>query len=128
MGKANMDVPEKVQKTNEAFAEQVVTDAMDVIRERIEKEKAHGDLNTEVYYSIHNPFAEGTGEYTYVEELLGSGSGKDPAYIDLFDKLRGMLKEELDCEGVHSFLMLNCRFDKQYEDNFLLYALVSWGG
>ncbi|MDL2253991.1 hypothetical protein LJC49_07965 [Ruminococcaceae bacterium OttesenSCG-928-I18] len=121
-------VSEAARERNEAFAQVIATRAMDVIREKITKEKEQGDLNCEVYYSIHNPYEEGSAEYVYIQDLLTKSSGKDPNYIDLFDRLRIKLKEALDCEGVHSFLMLNCRFDARYEDNFLLYALVSWGG
>ncbi len=119
---------EMARQYNEQFAARAAEAALAVIEERVAKEKAQGDLNCEVYYSIQNPFAAGSAEHAYAEELLGKGSGRNPAYIDLFDKLRTRLKEALDSRGVHAFLMLNCRFDPQFEDNFLLYALVSWGG
>ena len=121
-------VSQAAEERNEAFAQVTTAKAMDVIKEKIGQEKEQGDLNTEVYYSIQNPYETGTAEYVYIQDLLTKSSGKDPHYIDLFDRLRGKLKEALDAEGVHSFLMLNCRFDARYEDNFLLYALVSWGG
>ncbi len=113
---------------NDEFAGLVAGEALGVIRRRVAKEKEQGDLNCEVYYPIGNPFGEGSEEYRYIKELLSSGSGRNPDYIDLFDKLRTAVKGGLDSDGVHSFLMLNCRFEESYEDNFLLYALVSWGG
>ncbi len=119
---------EVARQYNKAFTEKVAAEALEVIRRQMAKEKAQGDLNCEVYYSIQNPFSPGSTEHAYAEDLLGKGSGRDPAYIDLFDQLRTKLKEALDEQCVHSFLMLNCRFDPQFEDNFLLYALVSWGG
>lgn len=125
---AVVNVNEKSARINTDFADRSVKSAMELIRGRVAKEKEQGDLNTEVYYAIPNPYEKGSEEYEYVRQLLTESSGKDSAYIDLFDKLRSQLKETLDCEGWHSFLMLNCRFDGQAEDNFLLYALVSWGG
>ena len=119
---------EQAKQWNETFAQQVSAAAMQVIRRQIAKEKEQGDLNCEVYYTLANPFVQNTPESGYVEALLSKGSARDANYIDLFDRLRSKLKEALDADGVHSFLMLNCRFDPQAEDNFLLYALVSWGG
>ena len=123
-----VNVPDDVREKNEAFAHRATAMATEYIRLKVAEEKARGELNCEVYYSIPNPFEAGSAEHEYVENLLGKGSVRDANYIDLFDRLREKLKEALDCEGVHSFLMLNCRFDARFEDNFLLYALVSWGG
>ena len=66
----------QAREKNEAFAGRAAALALDFIRLKVAEEKARGELNCEVYYSIPNPFEAGEEEHRYVEELLSSGSAR----------------------------------------------------
>lgn len=110
---------------NQAFAEKTVASLLEKIRTRIEKERSADGFSFEAYYSIENPYAGGSAEKAYFDELLGTDTAKDPRYMDLFERMMRLLRDGLKNEGVKHFATLNCRFDLAKEDNFLLYVFVS---
>lgn len=115
----------KAEAINSRFAQDAVARAMQEIGGKIADERAKDGFDVEVYHTVAIPYAKGSEEQQYLEDLLGSGTAKDPNYIDLFEKMVSGMKQALRAEGVRYFLMLNCRFDPSLEDNFLLYVLVS---
>ncbi len=127
MSKNNIEFATK-SKWNEQFAKMETSRAIQAVEVQVAHEKQQQNMSCEMYHELKNPFEIGTDEHAYIQELLGGGSGRDADYIDLFSRLQDALKLALEAEHVHAFFLINCRFDAQREDNFLLYVLVSWGG
>lgn len=110
---------------NTALARQIVDGVMQELRQKYRAEQSANDFNFEVYYPIKNPYAAGTPEHGYYSQLIEHGTGQDPNYVDLFEQIITLVKQEALAEGIRTFTMLNCRFDATKEDNFLLYILAS---
>ncbi len=111
---------------NVQFSKAETERAMQAIEAEVAREKQRDNRNCEVYHALQNPFEPNTPPHDYIEKLLFDGSERDAAYIDLFACMQDDLKVALEKAHTHSFFMLNCRFNAQSEDNFLLYVIVNW--
>ena len=106
---------------NKDFAAKIVEGAKAEIDAKNLKDSRKG-FGSETYYSIDIPYPAGSEQHAYFTTLLGSGSIKNPDYMDLFGLVTDGLTKAL---GDRAFLTLNCRFDLNAEDNFLLYVFLS---
>ncbi|MDL2327055.1 hypothetical protein LJC64_00125 [Ruminococcaceae bacterium OttesenSCG-928-A11] len=111
------------QASNEAFARQVVDSAMAEVA-KLASDDRRG-FGGELYYAIEIPYPRDTAEYAHFSDMLGGGNVNNPGYTDLFERVIGGMKQALKAEGLRAFTMLNCRFDANQADNFLLYILLS---
>lgn len=123
---AKQSLTEQQQQWNNEFAKAAADAAIDHVAAEVNAAKARGDYETEVYHPVYIPCPPGTPQHEFYEHLLTQTSAAQPAYVDLFEKLLRGIKGRLQAAGLHSFVMLNCRFQKNCSDNLLLYMLASW--
>ncbi|MDL2293163.1 hypothetical protein LJC60_00870 [Ruminococcaceae bacterium OttesenSCG-928-D13] len=107
----------------EAFAKTIVDGAMAEVK-KLASDDRQG-FGNELYYAIEIPYPAGSPEHRFFGDMLGGGSMKNPGYTDLFEQVITGMKQALKAEGLRAFTMLNCRFDRDQPDNFLLYILLS---
>ncbi len=111
---------------NEQYVKAEVARALQAIDTEVKREKQQQNFSCELYHTLQNPFNANSPEHAYMEHLLTQGNERNPDYIDLFSQLHGHLKSALSSTYPHIFFMINCRFNAQCADNFLLYILISW--